>query len=106
MNDNDILDKTENLSYIRKILEFILKHKYYDILESDIKDSGSVTAFVDTLSKPGNPYYATNMKERIAALTPHKPNHDPNPSDFPIDRWGAIDIRKIIDDTFKLVKEL
>lgn len=106
MNDNDILDKTENLSYIRKILEFILKHKYYDILESDIKDSGSVTAFVDTLSKPGNPYYATNMKKRIAALTPHKPNHDPNPSDFPIDRWGAIDIRKIIDDTFKLVKEL
>lgn len=107
MSDDEILDNTDMLVNIRKIIEFILKHKYYDDLESDITKGKSIVTFVETLSKSDKPYgHRPDIKKKISELIPHKPAHDPNVGDYKIETLGAHGIRGIIDKAFSVVKEL
>jgi wobble nucleotide-excising tRNase len=97
-----------HLQNVRHIFENIMKRKYYDLLEGDIKQNKSIKSFIVTLSASGRPYETKrDLINQIWSLLPNTIHHDQdNPGGYDVGAIGSDDIRRIISEALLVVHEL
>jgi len=89
----------------RKIMEAVFKAKYYLELKDDIWQNKGLRKFVDTLGQVS--IYSQEKKDNFTSLFNdlNVPHHDSNVSED-ISRNSQGDLKSILEDTLRLLKEI
>ena len=89
---------------IRRVIEHVLKTKYPIEITKEIN---TVEAMLTKLEEKGGPYYVNSKRPEISAVLTNLTHHDSSANgQYPMSQLGIEDYKKVIRDSFQLIKNL